>query len=163
MFHFKSVLSLILLVLMAGVNVARGETKPFTIVIDRVGAEPLRIEIKTSTEITFSEGNAVITTANEAPQTIPLEDLANMSFDGDMSSVEETLMTFDSGITIKSSHGVVSITPGEGAFVYKAFSVEGRMAYAGESATEVALDFTTLPAGVYIIVANDKVLKFVNR
>ena len=97
MFHFKSVLSFILLALMAGVNVARGETKPFTIVIDRVGAEPLRIEIKKSTEITFSEGNAVITSANEAPQTIPLEDLANMSFDGDMSSVEETLMTFDSG------------------------------------------------------------------
>ena len=118
---------------MAGVNVARGETKPFTIVIDRVGAEPLRIEIKTSTEITFSEGNAVITTANEAPQTIPLEDLANMSFDGDMSAVGT------------------------------AFSIEGRMAYAGQSASEVTLDFTTLPAGVYVIVANDKVLKFVNR
>ena len=162
MFHFKSVLSFILLALMAGGNVARGETKPFTIVIDRVGAEPLRIEIKKSTEITFSEGNAVITSANEAPQTIPLEDLANLSFDGDM-SVEDTRMTFDSGITIKSSHGVVTITPGEGAFVYKAFSIEGRMAYAGQSASEVTLDFTTLPAGVYIIVANDKVLKFVNR
>lgn len=149
---------------MAGVNVARGETKPFTIVIDRVGAEPLRIEIKTSTEITFAEGNAVITSANEAPQTIPLEELANISFDGDMSSVEETLMTFDSGITIKSGHGIVTITSaGEGAFVYKAFSIEGRMAYAGQSVTDVTLDFTTLPAGVYVIVANDKVLKFVNR
>ena len=80
-----------------------------------------------------------------------------------MQSHLKSPLEFDSGITIKSSHGVVTITPDEGAFVYKAFSIEGRMAYAGQSASEVTLDFTTLPAGVYVIVANDKVLKFVNR
>lgn len=33
----------------------------------------------------------------------------------------------------------------------------------GQSTEAVTIDFTALPKGVYVIVANDKTLKFTNR
>ena len=33
----------------------------------------------------------------------------------------------------------------------------------GQSPATVTIDFTSLPTGVYVIVANNKTLKFINR
>lgn len=140
------------------------DTKPFSLVLEGFIADPVERAVSNSTVITFSAGNVVITDDQTGTQTFQLENIANIHFDGEISSVDETELTFDSGVTIKAKNGIVTIEPSENTpFAYAAYSTEGRMAYQGQSATAVSLDFTTLPTGVYVIVANDKVLKFINR
>lgn len=164
MSHFKSILLTALLGASACVPAWAAETKPLTIIIDRIGADPIEITVSTSTTITFADGNAVISDDKAGTQTIPLEDLANINFESEIASVDETEIAFDSGVTIKSANGLVTIEPGEaGAFVYAAFSIEGRMVCQGQSPAAVTIDFTSLPTGVYVIVANNKTLKFINR
>lgn len=58
MSHFKSILLTALLGASACVPAWAAETKPLTIIIDRIGADPIEIEVSTSTTITFADGNA---------------------------------------------------------------------------------------------------------
>lgn len=140
------------------------DTKPLTLVLEGINADPIERAVSNSTVIFFSAGNAVITDDQTGTQTFLLENIANIHFDGEISSVDETELSLDSGVQIKVKSGIVSIEPDENTpFAYAVYSSEGRMAWQGHSATAVSLDFTTLPAGVYVIVANDKVLKFINR
>lgn len=140
------------------------DTKPLTLVLEGVNADTIERAVSNSTVISFSAGNAVITDDQTGTQTFLLEDIDNIHFDGEIASVNETELSFDSGVTIKAKNGIVTIEPSENIpFAYAAYSYEGRMAYQGQSATAVNLDFTALTAGVYVIVANEKVLKFINR
>lgn len=152
-----------LFVFAVSLNAVTGKEK---IVITMSGADsPHKIEITGSTRITFdSASGKMLVGSPDSP--IPVEfdinDIERITFDMTTSSAESIATDLD-GVSIVNNHGVVTITAAEGTVTYAAWNSKGLSVAAGTSADPVVLDFTAMPGEVYIVKANYKILKFVNK
>lgn len=128
-------------------------------VVNTSQGNPVEIELSTATRITFSEDLSTMTVKGEDDDvSIDIDDISNIMFTID-SSVNNVVKDLD-GLKISSRGYIVTIS-GAGQIEYLAVDISGSRQFAGQSRDNVTLDFSTRPAGVYIIRANNITFKFI--
>lgn len=133
-----------------------------TMIVSPVNAEPKKLEVTTGTRITFSKDKSkmIVTTDNSGNSEFEIEDIANIIFTID-SSVDCIGADFDD-LNISNNGGIVTITA-TGTIQYSVWNLSGNHVAGGQAGESVTIDFTSRAAGVYIIKANNKTVKFINR
>lgn len=131
-------------------------------IVSPVNAEPKKFEVTTGTRITFSKDKSkmIVTTDNSGNSEFEIEDIANIIFTID-SSVDCIGEDFDD-LNISNNGGIVTITA-TGTIQYSVWNLSGNHVAGGQADESVTIDFTSRAAGVYIIKANNKTVKFINR
>ena len=120
--------------------------------------------ITEQTRLTVGPGTVTIADGKSAPVEIAISDIEKITFDYSTTSVEEVTAELGDGVTIEVHGPVVSIIPsGDAAVSYGAYSVNGLTIADGTAAAPVEIDFSNYAPGLYIIRANSKTIKFVNK
>ncbi len=110
--------------------------------------------------IKFSGDAMTIDLANKAPQTVNLADVQNMTFDYYITGVEDVEAALGD-VAIAIHGGVLTATAADGKAITLAVYNLGGMAVAAAAGTGTAsVDLNALPAGAYIVRANNTVIKF---
>ncbi len=125
-----------------------------TIVLTDNSGKTNEMHVGAIEEITFSNGNIIITTSN-GKKSFPLGDLDNIAFDYMASSNEDITISI-SGTTITAEANSADKT-----LNIIAVNTAGMIVAATKGRESVSIDFSNWPRGIYIIVANDKTIKFI--
>ncbi len=125
-----------------------------TIVLTDNSGKTNEMHVGAIEEITFSNGNIIITTSN-GKKSFPLGDLDNIAFDYMASSNEDITIPI-SGTTITAEANSADKT-----LNIIAVNTAGMIVAATKGRESVSIDFSNWPRGIYIIVANDKTIKFI--
>lgn len=128
-----------------------------------LGGEPTSVPLTTATHITFdAEGEQMLVSQGDTePLMFPVGDIDKILFDLKTSSVDEVRSDLG-GVTVTVSHGVLTLES-PAPFSYGAWNAAGVTVANGKAESTVTLDFTSLPAGVYIVRAGGKTVKFTNK
>jgi len=132
-------------------------------VVTTTSSEVKKIEVSTQTRITFSKDlTKMIVSENNSDktQTMDVNNIANIVFTID-SSDGLTDHNLDD-LIISHSGGIVTISGAE-TIEYSVWDMSAAQVACGRGNQTVTIDFTALPAGVYIIKANNKTIKFINH
>lgn len=130
-------------------------------VVNTSQGNPVEIELSTATRITFYEDLSTMTVKGEGDDvSIDIDDISNIMFTI-VSSVDNVVKDLDD-LKISSRGYIVTIS-GVGQIEYLAVDMSGSQQFAGQSRDNVTLDFSTRPAGIYIIRANNTTFKFIKR
>jgi hypothetical protein len=116
------------------------------------------------TRLTVGPGTITITDSQSAPVEIAIAEIEKITFDFSTSSIEDVASELGDGVAIEVHGPVVRIIPSGGTPVsYGAYSVNGLTVTTGTAAAPVEIDFSTYSPGLYIIRANNKTVKYVNK
>lgn len=132
------------------VNGTNGGKTPFAI------TEQTRLKVGPGT-ITIADGPS-------APVEIAIADIEKITFDLSTSSIENISAELGDGVTVEVQGPVVSIIPsGDAPVNYGAYTINGLTIAVGTASAPVEIDFSNYSPGLYIIRANSKTVKFVNK
>ncbi len=134
-----------------------------TMVVNTSASEPEMIEVSLQTRITFSDNHSkmIVTGENDADSyTFNVKDIENIVFTA-TSSQKLTGVDLDD-IKISYVEGILTIF-GPDIITYGVWNTNGTQMAIGSGNETVTLDMGDLPAGVYIVKANDKAIKFVKH
>lgn len=151
-----------LLVIGVGVGQLQASAQQRTMVVNTNSSE-VKIEVSTQTRITFSDDlrEMIVTEGTSgATQTLDVDDIVNILFTIDSTTTIDGQPFGD--LSISHAGGIVTISA-PGAIDYAVWSTSGMHQMAGSDSDMVMLDLTSLPAGIYIIKANNKTIKFVKH
>lgn len=113
-------------------------------------------------QITF-DGTTMTVTETDGVHTVDVKDVKALTFDYDFSSVDNVEQALDD-VAIKSNGSVVTISSLSGKPVtVQVYNLQGVEVVSHHGADVVTVDFGAYAPGVYIIKAQDKVIKFNNR
>lgn len=138
-----------------------GQTKTM-IVTDRSSAST-EIPVTTGTRISFSKDLSkmlISSGTSDNPLAFDIDGIAKIAFDM-KSSVNSNFGDPDE-LEISNRGGIVTISAPQ-SIDYAVWDSAGRQILAGRGDQTVTLDFTVKTAGIYIIRANNKTVKFINR
>lgn len=125
--------------------------------------QPVHIALEGLKKITFDDDNNMIITHAEGNQTMPVDNIGCIRFDMELSSKEEIAATLADVISVKHSGGVLSLSyKDDKALAVEVYNLKGGKVCAVEAAGTVKIDFNKYPEGVYIVKANDKIIKIKN-
>ncbi len=145
-------------------SVARSEVDKMVIHLNG-GGEAKEFVISDKTKITF-DGNSMSVSQDVGDSfMVSVADVDKISFDLQSSSVEEIETSLGDNVSVVVNGGCVTIgsTDGVSAVNYGAYSTSGQTVVSGVTDREVTIDFTAMQRGVYIIKANSKTIKFINK
>ncbi len=134
-----------------------------TMIVTPVSSEPVKIEVSTGTHITFSEDLSkmiVSSDDSEKSESFDVNDIANIVFT--MDSAIDGVSSDLNDLQISNDGKIVTIS-GADTIRYTVWNINGNRIMAGKENQTVTLDFTALSAGIYIIKANNRTVKFINR
>ncbi len=133
-----------------------------TMIVSPVSAEPQKFEITTGTRITFPKDRSkmIVSDGISAPAEFDICDIASIVFsmDSAIDGVEAEL----NDLHFSNAGGILTIS-GAPTISYAVWNLSGHQMAAGQGDRSVSLDFTTLAAGVYIVKANNRTIKYINR
>ena len=155
---------IIALCLMTGIGTAVSAEQPVLVFQKSGSADPAKVALTTDTRIVFSDDAKQLNVSDPAqPQdaTFDLADVEKITFDLSSSSVDDITAQLGA-LTITNHFGTVTLEA-DGAINYGAWTAAGQQVMSGTANGNVELDFKSLPAGVYILKANDKTIKFINK
>jgi len=138
-------------------------TSARTMIVTPVSSEPVKIEVSTATHITFSKdlSKMIVSSGNSGEsESFDINDIANIVFTID-SAVNGVLSELND-LQFSNNGGIVTIS-GADTIRYAVWNINGNQIMAGEEEQTVTLDFTARTAGIYIIKANNRTVKFINR
>jgi hypothetical protein len=93
--------------------------------------------------------------------TIAVTDIEQITFDLQTSAVETVEAELSEDVTFAASNGVVTITnPTGNALNIAVYNLKGMPVYQRAGVSSDTIDFNAMSAGIYIIKANNKVIKF---
>lgn len=151
----------------AAAMTASAQTGTDKMVIHRTGGgEPAQIVISNQTKITFDSENMIVSQGDATDDfKIAFADVDKIDFDLNTSSVDDIEAALGDNVVVSVKNGVVVITPADNSVpvTYGVYSVNGLTVASGIADSETTVDFTTMPRGVYVIKANSKVVKFINK
>lgn len=156
---------ILVLCVSAGMYTAAQATNPDKIVVTLPGSEnPVTVDITNTTRITFGADEKTLNISDNSlasPLTFNVKDIEKITFDLDINSAKD--ISSDLGdMLVSNSRGVFTIST-KGKIAYGAWTATGQQILSGTATDNVEIDFTTLPAGVYILKANNRTIKFVNK
>ncbi len=133
-----------------------------TIVLTDNSGKTNEMHVGAIEEITFSNGNIIITTSN-GKKSFPLGDLDNIAFDYMASSNEDITIPIESDVNISISGTTITAEANSADKTLNIIAVNtaGMIVAATKGRESVSIDFSNWPRGIYIIVANDKTIKFI--
>ena len=152
-----------ILIICAGATLMPASVRGRTMVVTTNSSGTARLEVSEQTRISFSKDLSTMIVSSESPGnpvTFAVDDIADIAFT--MSSSVDCAPTEFSGLQISNTAGVVTVS-GADDIEYAVWDTSGRHVVAGSGLNTVTIDFTGRPAGVYIIKANNRTLKFINR
>lgn len=132
-------------------------------IVNTLSGDKVSIDLSTATRITFSPDQASMFVSGGTAgddMTFDIDDISSIMFTFE-SSVDNPGRDVN-GLNILSRGTLVSIA-GSGPIEYAAADAAGRLHFAGHGVGIVILDFSTRPAGVYVVRANNTTFKFINR
>ena len=156
--------SIIALFACACISLAMSAAEPVLIFHIPGQSEPVKVPLTASTSIEFSQDGGTITITDdehETPMTFNTDDVEKVTFNADTGSIDD-LEADLGGLTIENHQGHVTLTA-DGPISYAAWTIAGHSVFSGSARNSVELNFTELPSGIYILKANDKVIKFTNK
>lgn len=125
--------------------------------------EPVHIALEGLQKITFDADNNMIITHSDGNRTVAIDGIGSIRFDMEISSKDEIDTDIADDITMKLSGGILSLTyKSDKVLSVEIFDIKGRKMFAVEATGTVNIDFNKYPAGVYIVKANDKIIKIKN-
>jgi len=122
-----------------------------------------------STEYTVSsiksisfEGNTMKIETADGVKTANVLSLDNITFSMKTSATDDIVKDFKDGVTVVSKNGVIEIMAGEDTPVcIDVFNSGGTHMMQAKGKGTASVDLNSLPAGIYIVKANDKTIKFI--
>lgn len=119
-----------------------------------------QVDITKISRIHFENGQMVITHTDGTHQ-IDLGDIQHMRFDLTATSIADINTTIDD-INVIIAHGFITVNSAEGTPIkLNVYNLSGFNVAASDGVGSVGLDLGTLPAGIYIVKANNKTIKFI--
>ncbi len=152
-----------LLVVCIGACPAYASPQQRTMVVTTASSEVKKIEVSTQTRITFSKNLTEMIVADDnsqQQQVLNVNDIANIIFTIDSSDGLADRNLDD--LLISHSGGIVTISGAE-TIDYSVWDMSVAQVACGRGNQTVSIDFNALSAGVYIIKANNKTIKFINH
>lgn len=128
-------------------------------VIPAGGGENVQVPFADIGDIRFSGADMKITSPAGEVTNIPIASIDQMRFDMELlpTSVGETVLD---DISILADHGIIRITSAAPIDI-AVFSMQGSCIFRASGTAEETVDLTEVPAGVYIIKANKKTIKYI--
>lgn len=133
-----------------------------TMIVSPVSAEPQKFEITTATRITFSKDQSkmIVSDKTSTSSEFDICDIASIIFTID-SAIDGVEAEFND-LHFSNTGGILTIS-GAPTISYAVWNLSGHQVAAGLVDQSVSLDFTTLATGVYIVKANNRTIKYINR
>jgi hypothetical protein len=124
------------------------------------GAEADAFAIDGVSRITFVGDSMVVQTA-DGEHAVAIADVDKIKFDIVVSSVDAIKADLGEDVVIEAGGGIVNITQVDGEMLNVAvYNMQGQLVKTIAAPQQVSLDLTGYNPGVYIIKANNKVIKF---
>lgn len=130
------------------------------VVITALDGNVSKINIADISRITFDGAEMTVATAN-GNSVFNVADVDNIAFDLSTSAAEEISTRLDD-IDIKVSGGVLTVAGPQGKLLkVSVYDLKGVAVGQSVGTETVSVDFNTMPAGIYIVRANDKTIKII--
>lgn len=114
-------------------------------------------------QVSFVNGQMMVQ-MEDATEAVPLADIEEITFDEVVMSGTDLVADLSDGLTLTVADGTATVTIADNAplsvFVC---AVNGRVVYSAETKGTTSIDLRREPAGVYIIKANNKLIKFIKQ
>lgn len=125
--------------------------------------EPVQVPFAAIERINFADGLMHITAHDHTVTHVPLADITNMRFDEEITQTDVRDIDLDN-ISIHARNGEIEIIATEGLPLdICVYSLAGRRVAAQCTTAPCSLRMSDMDPGVYIIIVNDKTLKYINR
>lgn len=155
---FRSKFLCTMLLLVATSFVANADE--YLVVQSANGGASQKFNVADITQISFS-GNDMVVEQSSGSATIAVTDIEQITFDLQTSAVETVEAELSEDVTFAASNGVVTITnPTGNALNIAVYNLKGMPVYQRTGVSSDTIDFNAMSAGIYIIKANNKVIKF---
>lgn len=125
------------------------------------GSERVQYNLDDISSITFA-GDMMTVTHAGGESSHAIDDIASIRFDIELGqdAIEQVL---DGGLAIRAEHGVIYVTAADGRHIaVEVYDTAGRRVLATGAPATVTVAMNQMAPGVYIIKANDKVIKYKN-
>ena len=130
------------------------------LVVSEKGGTKTQIEISQISEITF-DGNTMVVKTPDRPLEFPTDNIEEVTFDLTVTGVEDITADLD-GLIVAATGGTVRVDAAPDApLTLDVFDMTGRRVISLNGVGSLSADMTPLPAGIYIIKANDKTIKYI--
>jgi hypothetical protein len=147
-----------MLLLVTTVFVANADE--YLVVQSANGGASQKFNVADITQISFS-GNDMVVEQSSGSTTIAVTDIEQITFDLQTSAVKTVEAELSEDVTFAASNGVVTITnPTGNALNIAVYNLKGMPVYQRTGVSSDTIDFNAMSAGIYIIKANNKVIKF---
>ena len=125
------------------------------------GASEQSIAIDAIQKVTFDGDNLVVLTADGASYSLGIDDIASITFTADLATaLTPVTVSPTPDVSITYGAGLVRVSnPQQEPLAVAVFTAQGQLLRQVRSASDVEIDFTALPSGIYIVKANSAVLK----
>lgn len=134
-----------------------------TMIVSHGNQDPAKLPVTAGTRITFSDdlSKMFVSSAEQAEAaSFSIADIDSITFS--LESGVDAAIGDPSDLQILNRGGIVTVTA-PGAVEFSAWDASGRQVIAGRAEQCATLDFTSKPAGVYILRINSTTVKFINR
>ncbi|MDE7153741.1 MAG: T9SS type A sorting domain-containing protein [Muribaculaceae bacterium] len=116
--------------------------------------------ITTGSQITFADGNMVVTTGDDT-QSFSLDEIKEITFDLSMSAADNIEAELTQDLAISLTDGILTVTSeSDSAVDIAVYNINGSHVASAHAVGTASIDLNGLAKGVYIIKANQKVIKF---
>lgn len=110
--------------------------------------------------ITFV-GNMMVVRTAEGEETLDIDSIEDMLFDI-VSGIEDVYESqTDGGLLLKVEGGILKASQNDAALHLRIFDMSGKMMATSSAVAELEYDLSTLNSGTYIVMVNDKAIKFI--
>ena len=125
------------------------------------GEKSTEYSISSISKITF-EGNTMNIATSDGVKTADVLALENITFSMKTSATDNIVKDFEDGISISSRKGVIEVSAKSDVDIkIDIFSMGGNHIMRVNGGGNASADLTQLPAGIYIVKANNKTIKFI--
>jgi hypothetical protein len=154
----KQLLVSAVIALMGGVAINALADDTITITKQEGGADSV-FSLSTVNRISFSGDSVVVATATGDTK-IAIADVDKIKFDIEVTAVDDITAGLGDDLTIIVANSQVTINRADGGEISTTvYNLQGQPVTAQVAQASVTIDLTSLNAGVYIIKANNKVIK----
>lgn len=130
------------------------------VVVTGTDGNPAQISIADISQITFDGKTMTIATASAGNKDFQITAVDFITFDLSASSIDDIVTPLDD-ITVSSQSGVLTVSAAADVpLTLNVYNLKGILVSSQTGSQSLSVDFNALPAGVYIVKANNKTIKY---
>jgi hypothetical protein len=126
------------------------------------GGDNTVFDITDVSRITFDGDNMIVATTTSGDKSFAIADIDKIRFDLDVAHVDDISANLGDEISIDAAQGLLNISIANGGMLNVAvFNMQGQALKTINAEGFVSLDLNSYTPGIYIIKANNKIIKYV--